>query len=272
MGRIKLLPLILLVLLVLPLVISTPAPDQPSFALGYHIDYELIDTHKVNKTVIVNSHVYNISTGQRLIAPVVSCTLDLYDLEGNQLVSDYKMTYLVGLEEFRATVDAGNFTRLGEMSQSVYCNSSGFGGFESNGFIVTQTGEQIQTPESIIYLIFFLSSWALFCLVLYGSIKIPYRNPPNPDGQVIGIHEYGYLKVLCIVFNYVILMWIMGIIRSVMFNYEFINGSYKLFNWVFWVMFSFMWPLIVVSFLLILLNYISTKKFQKALERGVPIR
>jgi len=254
------------------MVLAVPSPDQPNFALGYHIDYELIDVHLINKTIMINRHVYNISTGHRLTNPVVSCTVDLYDLEGKQLLSDYKMTYLPALEEFQASVDAGNFTRLGQMSQSVYCNSSEYGGFGSNSFLITQTGEEIQTPESIIYLVFLIAGGGLLFLCLYGSIKIPYRNPPNPDGQVIGIHEYGYLKVILIVFSYVLLMWELGIVRSIMYNYLFINGSYNIFNWAFNVMFAFVWPLIVMSFLLILLNYLNTKKFQKALERGVPLR
>jgi len=272
MGKLKLLPIILLVLLILPMVMGVPKTDTPNFLLGYQIDFQALDTHKFNTSTLITTHVYNISTGNREIHPTVSCRLDLFDLQGTQLISEKEMVFNPVLEQFSLLIDGGNFTKLGEMSQTIYCNSSNYGGFETNGYKITQTGDIIETPESIVFLIFLIAGGGLFLLCLYGSIKIPYRNPPNPDGQVIGIHEYGYLKVILIVFSYVLLMWELGIVRSIMYNYLFINGSYNLFNWAFNVMFAFVWPLIVVSFLLVLINYLNRKKFIKALERGVPFR
>lgn len=137
---------------------------------------------------------------------------------------------------------------------------------------ITTTGDVLSTGQGIIYIIFLIAAMSAFGLTLYGAIMIPYRNPPNPDGHQIGIHEFGYLKVVLIVFSYIMLMWIFGIVRSITFNYLFINGSYNFFNWAFRIMFAFMWPLIVMSFLLLLVNYISAKKFQKMLERGLPTR
>ena len=263
----KLIPIIILALLIIPIV---SAADRVDFTEGLAVDYQQVNVHKINTSITVQTHAYNISRGHREISPTVSCSYDLYDLEGQQLITNKLMSYSAGDEVYQLVIHAGNFTKLGEMSYTIYCNGSNYGGYVSSGFTITQTGDLLTTGESLIYLFFLLAALSLLGFTLYGSIIIPYRNKPNPDGQVIGLNEYGYVKVICIVFSYVMLMWILGISRSIMFNYLFINGSYNLFNWAFQIMFALVWPLIVMSFLLILINYISTKKFQKALERGIP--
>ena len=81
-----------------------------------------------------------------------------------------------------------------------------------------------------------------------------------------------YLKIFLMVISYILLMFIFGIVRSITANYLSINGAYRLFNFLFFLMFSFMYPLFVTSLILTVVMYLSSKKLQKALERGVPIR
>jgi|TARA_R110000744_G_scaffold164978_2_gene282073 hypothetical protein len=155
---------------------AVPPVDQPNFALGYHVDYETIDIHKLNTTVLVSTHVYNISTGQRITSPTVNCRLDLYDIDGTQLLTEEAMTYSAPGEEFKFTIDGGNFSRLGAMSQSVYCNSSSHGGFVSHGFLVSVTGEVVSTSDvlaSFSLIAAFLLLVAI-CLVVGNTFQTQY--------------------------------------------------------------------------------------------------
>ena len=143
---------------------------------------------------------------------------------------------------------------------------------ESVLFTITNSGHELKTGESIIYIIFLITSLFTFCLCLYFSITIPFRNSRRDDGTIININDMKYLKIFLMVISYILLMFIFGIVRSITANYLSINGAYRLFNFLFFLMFSFMYPLFVTSLILTVVMYLSSKKLQKALERGVPIR
>ena len=174
--------------------------------------------------------------------------------------------------EFSHTVNFAEVTDLGIYKWNAYCCdvdkcASGFGKFE-----ITATGDTLSTGESIVYVIFLIGIIFAFLLCLYGATKIPFRNVRSQDGHIIQVNDLKYVKIICIVFCYLLLMFMFGVTRSVLANYLFLNGAYKVFNWLFWILFSFVWPLIVVSLLLTLVYYIDGKKLKKALMRGVPIR
>lgn len=142
----------------------------------------------------------------------------------------------------------------------------------SVSFSITNAGHDISTGESIIYVVFSLVILFAFFLCLYGAIQIPFRNTVNDEGKIISINDMKYLKVVCIIFSYLLLLFIFGITKSIMENFLFINGAYKVFQWLYSFMFAFVWPLIVLSLLFTLILFLESTKIKKALQRGVPIR
>lgn len=138
-------------------------------------------------------------------------------------------------------------------------------------FIVTYTGTEYTTSQAILHLVFIIASIAVFVLCLYGAIKVPYRNPRNPDGIIIGVNQLKYLKIIFIVFSYILLVFIVGLLRGITYNYIAEIGVYRLFNWIYWIMLSFMYPIIVFTLILLLINFLVDKKLNKALIRGIEI-
>ena len=67
-------------------------------------------------------------------------------------------------------------------------------------------------------------------------------------------------------------MWIFAILRQVTANFLYFDSASRLFNWGYWIMLSFIWPIIVVSLIFALILFIQDKKLNKAIRRGIPIR
>lgn len=139
-------------------------------------------------------------------------------------------------------------------------------------FEITQTGSTLSTAQGIVYVIFLSAIIFTFLLVFYGAVKLPYRNGIAQDGVILGINYYKYAKIILFAFSYLILMFIFGITKSILENFLFWNGAYRVFNLLYWVMFSALWPLMVASVVFTIIVYVTDDKLKKAMMRGVKIR
>lgn len=174
--------------------------------------------------------------------------------------------------EFNVSIAGGDLSTLGDYSFCTFCADGVNNGSVCSSFEVTPSGSILSTGEGIIYIIFICVLIFTFLLLLYGSIKIKFGNHRAADGTIISINDLKYLKVVCMVFSYLILMAIFGIMRQITANYLYLNGASKTFQWLFWFMLSFTWPIIVFSVIMMLVMFLTGKKLNKALMRGVPIR
>lgn len=196
------------------------------------------------------------------------CNISILDPNNNHLVDFQPMTNDYDEHNYTLT----NTSVIGEYTYDITCTTGSVNKTESFNFYVTPTGSRIDTAESIIYIIFVGGLIFTFLLLLYGSIKIPYRHSRSDDGKIIDVNQVRYFKVVCIVFAYLILMAIFGILRQITANYLFLNQAHKTFQWLFWFMLSFTFPTIVVSLVFMLVLFIENKRVQKAIFRGVPVR
>lgn len=185
----------------------------------------------------------------------------------NQIMSTTDDTY------FNYTVNASNTGELGRYIVTGFCGIEG-GEMKtySYDFIINYTGWELTTGESIIYFLFLVGAICVLGLSLYGSIVIPWRDYKSPDsGQVIGMNDWKFLKLFLIVTDYLLLMWVFGIIRSITANFLFLVGASKVFNWLYWIMISFAFPIIIVGMLVFIISWLNGKKMKEALSRGLPI-
>ena len=165
---------------------------------------------------------------------------------------------------FGSTSALGNYfyTTCGDPNGIVTC--------ESVSFEVTTIGSNVTTGQSLLYVIALIGMFGLFGLSLWGAIKLPFGNWKNPEGHIIGINDLKYLKIFCIVISYIILMFIFAILKRVTEVFLFWNGAYRLFNWAYWIMFSFMFPLIIISIIFTIILFLTSQRLKKALTRGLP--
>ena len=195
------------------------------------------------------------------------CNLTVFFPNNTQLLNTGIMTN--NITEHNITFTSNT---LGIHKADQVCSDQGFSGSNTFYFDVTATGDILSTAEGIIYIIFLVAIISIFSLCLWGAIRIPFKNQVSPSGEIITINDMKYFKVFLIVMSYILLMFIFGVTRSIMANYLFINGASAVFNYLFWIMFSFMFPLLIASLVFTVVIFLNSKKLKEALERGIPIR
>ena len=160
----------------------------------------------------------------------------------------------------------GNYNGIYSCCVNDFCDTSPI------KFEITPTGSVLSTAQGIVYIIFLIALIFVFSLCLYGAITIKWNHGKDMEGRVISINDLRYVKIFLYVISYPLMMFMVGITRSILANFLFYDNASKVFNWMFWIMFSFMWPIIVLALLITLLNFINSKKLKEALMRGVPLR
>ena len=197
------------------------------------------------------------------------CNITIWYENNSLLVDNQPMSY--NPNYYNYTLTSSQTKKIGNYFASVICvgNTTGSSTFS---FEITPTGSTLSIAQGIVYIIFLVAIIFLFSLSLYGSIKIPWSNGRTPDGRIISINDMRYLKLFLIVVSYLLLMFMTGITQSIMTNFLFLQGAGKVFNWLYWILFSMLWPVIVVSIIVGVATWLGNLKIKKSLERGVPLR
>lgn len=179
-----------------------------------------------------------------------------------------------------------SMTKTDTFYNFTFCNTSAVGEYIVNGIgdlegtktawnydlLINDSGTDLSTSQSIIYFIALIISIILFLLCLFFTITIPYNNNRSNDGKVISVNSLKYLKIFLIPITYVFLLLIVGILRGITSDLLYINGISQIFNWIYWILLSFMFPLIVMTFFLMILNFLGDFKLNKILEHGGSFR
>jgi len=139
-------------------------------------------------------------------------------------------------------------------------------------FDVTPTGFSLSTGQAIIYIIFIAGMFFVFGLSMWGAIVLPFKNITNDTGDVVSVNDLKYIKVILMPISYVLLLFIFGGLRSVTANYISLEGVHGVFNWLFWLLWAFVFPVIITSLIFMFLVWLEQKNIKDVLERGVPFR
>lgn len=164
------------------------------------------------------------------------------------------------------------FNNSGFYEVSFYCYDGGSSYSDSQIIKLNYQGEEIGVQESILYAIFFLSSFIIFLLSLFAAIKIPWRNQVNPDGRAVSVNDLKYLKFFFWGITYLLLLWNFYLLSGISRNYLFLSGFTNMFYWAFIVLGVLMWPLTLISVFFILAVILTDKKIRKSAARSVPFR
>lgn len=207
-----------------------------------------------------------------LCSDSASCNITIIDPENKEVISNLTMTNQMMFRlYFNFTLNETHTRKNGEYSRIVYCCDNNECGISTANFNINVGGKELTTGEGLVYVIFLIASIFIFLLCLWGALIIPFKNQRDEEGRVVSVNDLKYLKIVCIVLSYILLMWIFGILRSITSSFAILDGASKLFYYLFWIMFSFVWPAIVLSLLFTLIVFLESKKLKKAIDRGIPV-
>lgn len=205
-------------------------------------------------------------------AGTVECNITIYDPELYVLANNEIMTVSSRNSYYNYTLKPNITSKLGDYTVDLVCIDDGVAGSNTEYFTITPLGDELSTPESILYILFLAGAFFLFLLTLYGAVVIPFRNTRSNEGKVISVNDLKYVKIMLICFTYLLLLLISGMLQGVMLNYLPEIGVHRVFSFVYSILFAFVYPLIVCSLLFAFVLFLQDKKINKALIRGLPIR
>ena len=255
---------------------AQPPFIQPAATLteGYDIRVPEQGVLRINESYEFRFHVFNISNGVSIGNESTQCYFHLYFETGIHLIEE-EIENEPGVlieNEWEVGVDAGNFTLPGTYSYIIQCNSSVLGGAKSVGFEILGVKEEVGTGEALIYVVLFLALIFIFLLSLYGTIVYPWDHSRNAEGEILSINDFKYVKVLLFFITYLLLMAICGIVKAITQNFLSMPGLSSIFNILYWIMFSFLWPLMVVLTLIAVISHLNKIKVREDFMRGDDIR
>jgi len=197
-----------------------------------------------------------------------SCNITITYPNSSYLINNINMTNL-GNGDFNLTT---RFIELGDYPTEVNCNDAGRNATSNFPITITQTGSILSTAQGIVYVIFLIALIFIFLLCLFGAIKLKWRPERGGDGTIIGVNDLKYLKVLLYVASYLLLMFIFGVMRGITANFLFMTGFSGLFKLMYWMMLSFLFPLMVMAIVFAIIAYLKDLKIKESIFRNVPIR
>lgn len=228
------------------------------------IPFSLAETYPVNKPVDLKF----LCTLNNAVPTSATYNITISYPNGSTFINN-KVATPLGQGAFNYTV---NFLIIGTYKIQSFCYDGTYSYSNNEEIEITSTGTILSVSQAIIYFVFLIAAIGLFILCLNYSIKIPWSHQRNEDGEVIGINDLRYLKMFLVVSTYIMLMFVSGLLRSITANFIPEIGVSLFFEWVFWIMLSFMYPLIIISFIVGIILFLNNKKLQKAISRGFPIK
>lgn len=178
-------------------------------------------------------------------------------------------------------------TKSGTDYNYTFCDTSSVGNYIVSGkgdidgvpsvwsydFNISVSGTTPSIVQGILYSIILCFLVITFLICFYFSITIPFKNERSVEGRIININWKKYLKFFLWFMDYIILVFIVGIIYDISINYfTNIDGIKNVFGIVFEWLLLIIFPLFLFTLAIIVISWIADKKTQKMLIRGVPLR
>lgn len=197
------------------------------------------------------------------------CNVSTLDTPDGTKILNIPMTK--SIHTFYTTISSANFTGLGDYCFNIECTD---GTSIETGSVcrnVTPTGSLNSTGQAIIYFIILIVSMGIFVFLFYASIKLPFKNERNQYDEIVRINWKKYLKMFCITMAYIVLVWIVYISWNIAYGYLDMRSAGGIFNVIFTILIALFLPLLLGMGIFLLVAYLSDKKINEYIKRGVPI-
>lgn len=139
---------------------------------------------------------------------------------------------------------------------------------ERDWFEVTKRGEFFNTGESILYFLITISSFGIFILCLFFTLRLSFNNGRNEEGLVFMITREKYIKMGLILLSYALFNWMMNLLVGIS-DYLNLTIYYGFFTMIFNLLttnaliFFIIW-----AFAFILMLY-KDSQIKRLLKRGI---
>ena len=149
------------------------------------------------------------------------------------------------------------------------CSNNGCG----NSFSVTATGQVMTSAKATIYLWIFVISLLIFIGLLIIGIFLPSKNKSDQmTGYIIALENLKYLKFFCIMFAYLVALFITFFSYSVCYSYLDFPFLTSLTYFLFYGMLVCTLVFFPIMIYLLISNWIHDQKVWDGISRGLHIK
>lgn len=173
------------------------------------------------------------------------------------------------------TLNSTEINTIGDYYGDVKCNnpSNGLNGSTSFTLRVTQTGTELSTWKSILYVLILAMSVLFLGGLIYFGIFIPYDNPRDQfTGYILAVENLKYLKIFCWGLAYLTVMVIAYFSYLISFAYLEMSVLGNIFRFVFYAFLAGLFPLFVFGTYIVGANLVRDSKIGEALTRGLRVK
>jgi hypothetical protein len=217
---------------------------------GLQIAYPATTHYLMGSNLTLNYHVYN-STGFILDNTTVSCSIDIYNQKGDEIISDlltyndYDFYYFFNYSAFSCCV---NYQWI------VSCESDVEAGFIEGGFQINKIGQEPDQNNTLFSLLFIFTSLIAiggFGMLIYSKSKYAKL-------------MYANISALFVMLTTMVLYWTVDTIYPLAFTLkDNITNYYNWATYLFWI------TLLISLILLVIFYLLDMVKKRKAKEKGL---
>lgn len=204
------------------------------------------------------------------IASNINATITVKN-PSNIIVASGPMYYFSSISEHAFNLTSGNTSSLGNYNYCISATNGSLSNTECFNYEVTITGVKPTTSQGVLFFFIGLLSIVLFLLSLYGAIKIKWKHQRDNSGNIVGINDLKYIKLLLWFVTYLLLIFITYSFRYVSYvgNLD-VAGNFM--NAIFWFLIVFLLPVFIITFLIGIISYLDAKKIDKLIRRNLKVR
>lgn len=162
-----------------------------------------------------------------------------------------------------------NFTPyvIGTYTGVIYCKEITDDGSNSLEVVVTPTGEEFTTAQSILYGIMFVVVLFILIACIYLFVVTPYENNKGVNGELIAVNYKKYLKIFMFLMAYVCFLALSFFAWNISFAFLYFNAMERFFYFVYRTSFVLLLPGFILTCLLAIINFVNDRKLEKEMEK-----
>lgn len=244
---------IILLLCLIMLVPLISAVDIEVFTFGENLTF--VETITINgipsSTIVVN---ITVTTPENLV-----------------LASFQPMVFDVASQTFSYSLNSDNFSTVGIYTKCITAAVVNINKTTCFDFEITRTGTILRTSSGLVYVAVFFAAIFVFLLSIWAFVRVEWKDHVNPEGKLVGLSGYKYLKVLMFFVSYLVLLFIFSIGNDMASSFLVLQGAGQFFKIAYLVLLVGIAPSVIVTFAFLIINILSDQKIQKDIIRGIPI-
>lgn len=235
--------------------------------MGLVSSYDDIGTYRSNTNLNLN---LGCSYNNTYCPDTFTCNITIYNQNGiliNNLAMDNS-----SYPQYNYTLSASNLGTTGlYYGRQVCCGSVGCADY-SFSFNVNAQGKEYTSIEGSVYFVLLVILVITMGFSLYGSIKIPYKNHKTPEGTLYKINWQKYLKLFLFAVAYTSFIGITYFAWNISYGILEFTEMAGFFNFLYRTSYILIYPILLFLFVFTLITFVTDKKNQTMLERGLTIR